>query len=139
MGADAPCPRARARGSDAVSAHAATGRALLVADEPPARHLSQSLMASCPQVGAASGSPLLVIARAVHAGAMARAFAEQGGGGLGMRTDNAPQGLESFAATEVSPLEEGTRLDRGPWPVARAAAPRHWVVVEPAAGKLWVS
>jgi len=125
-------------GSQAVIAHDETGQALFVASYPPDLHLSQVIMAYCQQVVAASGSPLFVIDRAVNAVAMARAFDEQGWGLLCMLNDNEHQGLESFEATEVSTLEDGTRLSRGPWKVARPHAPRHFVVVEPAAGTLLV-
>jgi hypothetical protein len=125
-------------GSQAVIAHDETGQALFVAYYPPDLHLSQIIMAYCQQVVAASGSPLFVIDRAVNSVAMAHAFDEQGWGLLCMLNDNEHQGLESFEATEVSTLEDGTRLYRGPWKVARPDDPRHFVVVEPAAGKLLV-
>src|SRR5438445_2714473 len=67
-------------GSQAVIAHDETGQALFVASYPPDLHLSQIMMVSCQPGGAASGSPLFLIDRAVNAVAMARAFDEQGWG-----------------------------------------------------------
>jgi len=97
-------------GSQAVIAHDETGQAFLVAYSPPDTPLSQVIVASCHTVVTATGSPLLVMDRAVNAVAMARAFDEQGWGLLGMLDDNAPHGLESCEATQVDTLEEGTRV-----------------------------
>jgi len=125
-------------GSPAVIAHAATGRALFVASYPPDVPLSQGIVAYCQQVAEATGTGLFVIDRAVNAGALARAFDDQGWGWLGMLDDNEPQGLESCEATQVDSLEDGTRVYRGPWQRPRPDDPRHFGLVEPVAGKTWV-
>jgi hypothetical protein len=122
-------------GSQAVIAHGETGQALFVAYYPPDMHLSQIIVAYCQQVAAATGSTLFVIDRAVNAVAMARAFDKQGLGLLCMLDDNEHQGLESFEATAVSTLEDGTRVYSGPWKVSRADDPRHFVLVEATEGK----
>ena len=96
------------------------------------------MLAYCEQVAAASGSALFVIDRAVNSKAMAQAFDEAGLGLLCMLDDNEHHGLESFEATEVQTLDEGTRLYEGPWKVARQDDARHFVIVEPADGKLLV-
>ena len=125
-------------GSQAVIAHDETGHAVFVEYHPPDIHLSQVIVAYGQQVTWATGSALLVIDRAVNAVALARAFDEQGLGLWCMLDDNEHQGLESFEATEVDTLEDGTRVYSGPWKVAREDDPRHFVVVEPPEGKTLV-
>ena len=95
-------------GSQAVIAHNEAGQALLVVYYPPDMHLSQIIVAYCQQVATATGIALFVIDRAVNAVALARAFDEQGLGLLCMLDDNEHQGVESFAATQVDTLEDGT-------------------------------
>src|SRR2546425_95975 len=125
-------------GSQAVIAHDDTGEALFVAYYPPDLHLSQVIVEYCQKVVEAIGTALFVIDRAVNAVAMARTFDDQGWGLLSMLDDNEHQGLASFEATEVSTLEDGTRVSSGPWKVPRADDPRHFVMVEPAEGKTLV-
>jgi hypothetical protein len=125
-------------GSHAVIAHDETGQALFVAYYPPDIHLSQVIVAYCQQVGAATGSALFVIDRAVNAVAMARAFNDQGLGLLCMLDDNEYQGLDSFEATQIDPLKDGTRVYSGPWKVSRPDDPRRFVLVEPPEGKTLV-
>lgn len=125
-------------GSQAVISHDATGQAVYVAYYPPDRHLSRLILAYCERVALATGSELFVIDRAVNSKAMAQAFDEAGLGLLCMLDDNEHQGLESFAATEVQTLDDGTRLYEGPWKVARQDDKRHFVIVEPEEGKLLV-
>ena len=125
-------------GSQAVIAHDDTGEALFVAYYPPDLHLSQVIVEYCQKVVEAIGTALFVIDRAVNAVAMARTFDDQGWGLLSMLDDNEHQGLASFEATEVSTLEDGTRVYSGPWKVPRADDPRHVVMVEPAEGKTLV-
>ena len=97
-------------GSHAVIAHDDTGHAVYVEYHPPDIHLSQVIVAYCPQVALATGHSLCVIDRAVTAVAMARAFDDQGLGWLCMLDDNEHQGLDSFEATQVDTLEDGTRV-----------------------------
>ena len=125
-------------GSHAGLAPAATGQALWVADDPPDLQLSPGLVASGQQGGAATGSARFVIARALPAGARARAVNDQGVGGLCRLDDKAEQGLDRVAATQVAPLEEGTRGERGPGQGARPDAPSRWGLGEPPAGQPWV-
>jgi hypothetical protein len=125
-------------GSHAVIAHDETGQALFVAYYPPDIHLSQVIVAYCQQVGAATGSALFVIDRAVNAVAIARAFNDQGLGLLCMLDDNEYQGLDSFEATQVDTLADGTRVYSGPWKVSRPDDPRRFVLVEPPEGKTLV-
>jgi hypothetical protein len=125
-------------GSHAVIAHDETGQALFVAYYPPDIHLSQVIVAYCQQVGAATGSALFVIDRAVNAVAMARAFNDQGLGLLCMLDDNEYQGLDSFEATQIDTLKDGTRVYSGPWKVSRPDDPRRFVLVEPPEGKTLV-
>src|SRR5262245_53864974 len=101
-------------------------------------HLSQVMVAYCQQVAEATGPALFVIDRAVNALAMARAFDDQGLGLLCMLNDNEHQGLESFEATQVDTLEDGTKVYRGPWQGSRPDDPRHFVIVEPVEGKTLV-
>ena len=125
-------------GSQAVIAHDAAGQAVFVASYPPDLHLSQIIVAYCQQVALATGSALFVIDRAVNAVALAGAFDEQGLGLLCMLDDNEHAGLESFAATEVDILEDGTRVYSGPWKASRPNDLRHFVIVVPAEGKTLV-
>jgi hypothetical protein len=46
--------------------------------------------------------------------------------------------VESFEATSVETLEDGTRVYSGPWKEARTDDRRHFVIVQPAAGKTLV-
>jgi hypothetical protein len=97
-------------GAQAVIAQEDAGQALLVAYDPPDLHVSQVSGAYWQQVAWATGNALVVIDRAGHAGAMARAVDDQGVGLLGMLDDHEPQGLDSFEAPQGDPLEEGTRV-----------------------------
>src|SRR5712691_91017 len=125
-------------GSQAVIAHDDTGQALCVAYYPPDMPLSQVIVAYCHKVGTATGSALFVIDRAVNAVALARAFDNQDFGLLCMLDDNEHHGLESFEATLEETRKDGTKVYSGPWKMPRAEDPRHFVIVEPAVGKLLV-
>jgi hypothetical protein len=125
-------------GSQAIIAHNAVGQALFVAYHPPDRHLSQLIIAYCQKVVEATGILLFVIDRAVNSLALACAFTQQGWGLLCMLDDNEHAGLASFAALLVDTQADGTRVYRGSWAVPRPEDPRHFVIVEPAAGKLLV-
>ena len=125
-------------GSQAVIAHDETGQAVFVAYYPPDMHLSQVIVAYGQQVALATGSALFVIDRAVNAVVLAAAFDERGLGLLCMLDDNEHEGLESFDATEVDTLADGTRVYSGPWKASRQADPRHFVIVEPPADKTLV-
>jgi len=125
-------------GSQAVISHDENGQAVYVAYYPPDTHLSQIMLAYCEGVAQASGSDLFVIDRAVNSKAMAQAFDEAGLGLLCMLNDHEHHGLESFEATEVQTLDDGTRLYEGPWKVARKDDARHFVIVEPEESKLLV-
>jgi len=118
-------------GSQAVISHDEAGQAVYVAYYPPDLHLSQLVLAYCQDVALATGSDLFVIDRAVNSKAMARGFDEAGLGLLCMLDDNEHHGIESFEATHVTTLDDGTRLYEGPWKVARADDTRHFVIVEP--------
>jgi hypothetical protein len=97
-------------GSQAVMAHDDAGQAVCVADHPPDIHLSRVILADCQQVALATGRTLFVSDRAVHAMALAWAFDAQGLGLLCMLDDNEHAGLESFEATVVDTLEDGTKV-----------------------------
>ena len=125
-------------GSQAVISHDETGQALYVAYYAPDMHLSQVILAYCERVAQATGSDLFIIDRAVNSKAMAQAFDEAGLGLLCMLNDNEHEGLESFEATEVETLADGTRLYQGPWKPARAGDDRHFVIVAPTEGKTLV-
>jgi len=125
-------------GSQAVVAHNEAGQALRVEYHPPDLHLSQIIVDYCYKVSTVTGSALFVIDRAVNSVAMARAFDTQGLGLLCMLDDNEHAGLDSFAATEVGPLADGSKISSGPWQAPRPEDPRHFVIVEPAEGKTLV-
>ena len=125
-------------GSQAVISHDEKGQAVFVAYYPPDVHLSQVILTYCEQVAAATGSDLFVIDRAVNSKALARDFDEAGLGLLCMLDDNEHQGVESFEATEVETLADGTRLYQGPWKPVRTGDPRNFVIVEPSDGKTLV-
>ena len=101
-------------GSQAVIAHDDAGQALFVAYYPPDIHVSQVIVAYCQRVARATGRAVFVIDRAVNSVALAKAFDEQGLGLLCMLEDNEPAGLESFEATSVETLADGTRVYSGP-------------------------
>src|SRR5262249_56228880 len=92
----------------------------------------------CQKVAKATGSALFVIVRAVNAVALACAFDDQGWGLLCMLDDNEHEGLESFEATAVGTLADGTKVYSGAWQVPRPDDPRHFVIVAPAEGKTLV-
>ncbi len=125
-------------GSQAVIAHDEAGQAVFVAYCPPDIHVSQVIVAYCQKVAEATGSALFVIDRAVNAVALAGAFDEQGLGLLCMLDDNEHAGLESFEATEVDLLEDGTKVYSGSWKASRPDDPRHFGIVVPAEGKTLV-
>jgi hypothetical protein len=122
-------------GSQAVIAHDEAGQAVFVAYYAPDIHLSQVILAYCQKVAEATGSAVFVIDRAANSVALAGAFDEQGIGLLCMLDDNEHQGLESFEATEVDTLDDGTKVYSGPWKESRKDDPRHFVIVQPAEGK----
>ncbi len=126
-------------GSQAVIAHNETGQAVFVEYHPPDRHLSRVIEAYCHQVVAATGSTWFVIDRAVNSLAMACAFTHQNWGVLCMLDDNEHQGLESFEATREGTLDDGSQVYSGTWTVPKDDDdPRHFVIVEPKAGKTLV-
>lgn len=125
-------------GSQAVIAHEEAGQAVLVASSPPAMHVSQVLVVYCQKVAEATGSALFVIDRAVHAVALAQAFHANDLGLLCRLDDHEPAGLGSFEATEVDTLDDGTQVESGSWQECRNDAPRHCVMVAPAADKTLV-
>jgi len=125
-------------GSQAVISHDESGQAVSVAYYPPDLHLSQIIVAYCEQVAGATGSDLFVMDRAVNSKAMAQAFDEVGLGLLCMLDDNEHHGIESFEATEVKTLDDGTRLFEGPWKIAREDDDRHFVILEPQDSKTLV-
>jgi hypothetical protein len=125
-------------GSQAVISHDESGQAVYVAYYPPDMHLSQCILAYCEQVALATGSDLFVIDRAVNSKAIAQAFDEADLGLLCMLNDHEHDGLESFEATWVKTLDDGTQLYEGPWKEAREGDHRHFVIVEPQASKILV-
>jgi hypothetical protein len=125
-------------GSQAVIAHNEAGHALFVTYYPPDMHLSQVIAEYCHKVALATGICRFVIDRAVNSVAIACAFDDQGLGVLCMLDDNEHHGLDSFEAPLVGTLDDGTRVYSGPWKVPRPEDPRHFVIVEPAAGKTLV-
>jgi hypothetical protein len=125
-------------GSQAVIAHDAAGQAVFVAYHPPDIHLSRLILAYCQQVALATGRTLFVIDRAVNALALACAFDAQGLGLLCMLDDNEHAGVESFEATVVDTLEDGTKVYSGPWKERSPDDPRHFVIVAPTEGKTLV-
>src|SRR6266446_5739485 len=74
--------------------------------------LSQMILAYGEQVALATGSALCVMDRAVTSQAMAQGFDEAGLGVLCMLDDQEHHGLESFAATQVETLADGTQVSR---------------------------
>jgi len=122
-------------GAQARIAHHAVGQARLVASHPPARPLSQGMVASGQQVGEATGITRCVIDRAVNALALACACAPQGWGVRCRLDDHEPAGLASCDATLVETREDGPRVESGPGTVPRHEAPRPCVLVEPATGQ----
>ena len=122
-------------GSQAVITHSDTGHALFVEYHPPDMQLSHVVVDYCQKVALATGTSLFVIDRAVNAVAIARAFDDQGLGLLCMLDDNEHQGLESFEATLVDTLDDGTKVYSGPWKVTRPDDPRYFVLVAPQEGK----
>ena len=106
-------------GSQAVIAHHEAGHALFVAYYPPDVHLSQVIVEYCQKVAMATGTSLVVIDRAVKAVAMAVAFDDHDLGLLCMLDDNEHHGLESFEATPVGTLDDGTAVYSGAWKVPR--------------------
>jgi hypothetical protein len=126
-------------GSQAVIAHTETGQAVFVEYHPPDLHLSRVIETYCQQVGAATGSTLFVMDRAVNSRAMADAFTQQDWGLLCMLDDNEHQGLESFEATLAGTLDDGSEVYSGTWKGSKDHDdPRHFVIVEPQAGKTLV-
>jgi hypothetical protein len=125
-------------GSQAVIAHDETGQAVFVAYYPPDIHVSQIIVAYCQKVVEATGRVVFVMDRAANAVALAQAFHDKDLGLLCMLDDNEHTGLGSFEATLVDTLADGTRVYGGPWKECRQADPRHFVIVEPPAGKTLV-
>jgi hypothetical protein len=125
-------------GSQAVIAHDETGQAIFVAYYPPDLHLSRVILLYCEHVAKVSGSTVFVIDRAVNSVALAQAFDERGWGLLCMLDDNEHAGLESFEATEIETLNDGTKVYSGPWKASRVDDPRHFVIVEPPEDKTLV-
>jgi hypothetical protein len=125
-------------GSQAVIAHDEAGQAVFVAYHPPDMHVSTVIVAYCQKVAEATGSALFVIDRAVNSVALARAFNDQNLGLLCMLDDNEHAALESFDATLVDTLEDGTRVYSGAWKEPRPDDPRHFVIAQPPADKTLV-
>jgi hypothetical protein len=56
-----------------------------------------------------------------------------------MLDENEHAGLESFEATVVDTLQDGTRVYSGPWKESRHDDPRHFVIVDPPEDKRLIS
>jgi len=125
-------------GSQAVVSHDETGQARFAAYYPPDIHLSQIIVEYCQQVSTVTGSALFIIDRAVNSVALAVAFSEQRLGLLSMLDDNEYQGLDSFEATHLERLDDGTEIYSGCWKIARSDDPRQFVISVPPAGKTLV-
>jgi hypothetical protein len=126
-------------GSQALIAHNEASQAVLVEYHPPDIHVSRVIVPYCQQVVAATGSTLFVIDRAINSLPMARAFTEQNWGLLCMLDDNEHQGLESFDTTCEGSLDDGSQVYSGRWKTPKENDdPRHFVIVEPKAGKTLV-
>ena len=126
-------------GSQALIAHNEAGQAVFVEYHPPDIHLSRVIETYCQQVVAATGSTLFVIDRAVNSRAMAKAFTHHDWGLLCMLDDNEHQGLDSFEATLEGTLDDGSQVYSGTWKAPKDDDdPRHFVIVEPKAGKTLV-
>ena len=125
-------------GSQAVIAHNEVGHAVFVEYHPPDISLSQLIVDYCQQVIQATGNSMFVIDRAVNSVALASAFAERDWGLLCMLDDNEHHGLESFEASVVGHLDDGTPVYSGEWQVPRPKDPRHFVIVDSAEGKTLV-
>lgn len=117
-------------GSQAVITHNETGQAVFVEYYPPDIPLSQFIVAYCQRVAMTTGSSLFVIDRAVNSVELARVFAEQGLGLLSMLDDNQHRGRDSFEATWVETLADGTQVYSGPWKEPHPDDPRHFVIVD---------
>lgn len=122
-------------GSQAVVAHDEKGQAVFVAYYAPDIHLSQIILAYCQKVAEATGSVVFVIDRAANSVALAGVFDDKNLGLLCMLDDNEHKGLESFEATLVDTLEDGTKVYSGPWKASREDDPRRFAIVQPAEGK----
>jgi len=125
-------------GSQAIIAHNEAGQAVFVEYHPPDLHLSRVIETYCQQVVIATGSILFVMDRAVNSLAMAKAFTHHDWGWLCMLDDTEHQGLDSFEATLAGTLDDGSQVYSGVWKAPKADDPRHFVIVEPQAGKTLV-
>jgi len=123
-------------GAPAVMAHHAAGYAVCVASQPPAIHRAQLVVASGHTVVEATGSALVVIARAVNALAVAVACAKPAWGLRCRLEDPEPHGLASVEATAEGPVDDGRQVDRGSWKAPTDDdAPRLVVLVVPTEGQ----
>ena len=125
-------------GSQAVVTHDESGQARFVEYYPLDIPLSQVIVEYCQEVSELTGSSLFVIDRAVNSVALAIAFKAHHLGLLSMLDDNEYQGLDSFTATRIETLEEGTELYSGSWKISRPDDPRQFVISVPVAGKALV-
>jgi hypothetical protein len=123
-------------GSQALIAHPEAGQAVFVASHPPDIHRSRVMETYCQQGVATTSSTWLVIDRAGNARALAEAFTRQDWGVLCMLDDNEQQGLDSFEASLVGTLDEGSQLESGTWNAPNDGNdPRLFVSVVPPAGQ----
>ncbi len=125
-------------GSQAVVTHDEHGQARFVEYYPPDIPLLQVIVGYCQEVSELTGSALFVIDRAVNSVALAITFKAHHLGLLSMLDDNEYQGLDSFAATRIETLDDGTKLYSGAWKVPRPDDPRQFVISVPVAGKAFV-
>jgi hypothetical protein len=125
-------------GSQAVVTHNQDGQGLFVLYYPPDMHLSHVIIDYCQQVVQATGTRVFIIDREVNSLKMARAFRDKGWGLLSMLDSNEHHGLESFEATEVEALADGSRVYEGEWKTPRPKDPRRFVVVVAADGGVLV-
>lgn len=125
-------------GSQAVVCHNQDGYGLFVAYYPPDLHLSHVIIAYCQQVVEVTGIELFIIDREVNSLKMACAFNDQDWGLLSMLDSNEHHGLESFEATAVGHLDDGSRVYEAQWQEPRPQDPRHFALVVSAAGDVLV-
>jgi hypothetical protein len=125
-------------GSQAVVTHNDDGYGIFVAYHPPDMHLSHVIIDYCQQVVQATGIEVFIIDREVNSLKMAQAFSQKDWGLLSMLDSNEHQGLESFEATEVDQLSDGSRVYEARWKAPRPKDPRRFVVVVSADGGVLV-
>jgi hypothetical protein len=117
-------------GSQAVISHNQAGQAVFVDYYAPDIRMPRMIVRYCQKVVTATGIEVFVIDREANSVELARRFEHHRLGLLSMLDKNEYDGLNSWKATRIGRLADGSLVYEGAWKTPRDDDPRQFVLVE---------